>query len=59
MPAQVIGADWLNNTPLIVRPQLSVTDAAPGAVAADGHATVEPPSAGALHTGGLIVYVNT
>ena len=55
MPAHVIGADWLNNTALIVRPQLSVTDAAPGAVAKSGHATVVPPSAGALHTGGLTV----
>ena len=50
----ITGADAV-----IVRPQLSVVAGAPGAVAADGHATVEPPSAGALHTGGLIVYVNT
>ena len=51
--------DWSVNTPLIVRPQLSVISAAPGATASAGQATVDPAAAGALHTGALIVYVYT
>ena len=42
-----------------VRPQLSNTVGAVGAVAKTGHATVDDPPAGIVTVGGLIVYVYT
>jgi hypothetical protein len=41
-------------------PQLSFTFGGVGTVCASAiHATVEPPGAGTLEVGGLMVYVNT
>ena len=59
MPLHAGVVDSPVSTPLMVRPQLSVISAAPGATASAGQATVDPPAAGALHTGALIVYVYT
>ena len=41
----------------MVRPQLSVISAAPGATANAGHATVDPAAAGAVQIGALMVIV--
>ena len=40
---------------VIVRPQLSATDGGTGAIASEGHATVDEPPGGSDTTGGLIV----
>jgi hypothetical protein len=42
---------------VMVRPQLSVTVGGVGAVAFEGHATVDEPPGGNETVGGLIVYV--
>jgi len=42
-----------------VLPQLSVNVGGVGAVAFEGHATVDDPPAGSVTDGGLIVYVYT
>jgi hypothetical protein len=42
-----------------VRRQLSWTVGGVGAIANEGHATVDEPPAGMVTTGGLIVYVYT
>ena len=44
---------------VMVLPQLSVTVGGVGAVAFEGHATVDDPPAGMVTVGGLIVYVYT
>ena len=55
MPLHAGNADSEVNTPPIVRPQLSMISAAPGATAKAGQATVDPAAAGAVNTGALIV----
>ena len=55
MPPQAVSYTGATATEVIVRPQLSVTTGAVGAVADAAQATVDVPSAGTVHVGFVTV----